>query len=69
MRMVAYLLAIICLIVAVIYFVMPAGSLPAFMPGYEAGSTHIHMKHAVIAIVAAVVLFLIGWLAARPRGA
>ena len=65
MRMIAYLLAIICLIVAVVYFLMPAGSLPAFMPGYEAGSAHIHMKHAVIAVVAAVVLFLIGWFVGR----
>jgi hypothetical protein len=49
------------------YFVMPAGSLPTFMPGYEAGSVHVHMKHAIFAIVAAVVLFLIGWLIGRRR--
>jgi hypothetical protein len=67
MRMLAYLLAIICIIAAVMYFVMPAGSLPTFMPGYEAGSVHVHMKHAIIAIVAAVVLFLIGWLIGRHR--
>ncbi len=67
MRMLAYLLAIICIIVAVMYFVMPAGQLPTFMPGYEAGSAHVHMKHAIIAIVAAVVLFLIGWLIGRRR--
>jgi hypothetical protein len=67
MRMLAYLLAIICIIVAVMYFVMPAGSLPTFMPGYEAGSAHIHVKHAIIAIVAAIVLFLIGWLIGRRR--
>jgi hypothetical protein len=42
--MLAYLLAIICIIAAVMYFVMPAGSLPTFMPGYEAGSAHIHMN-------------------------
>jgi hypothetical protein len=65
MRMLAYLLAIICVIAAVMYFVMPAGSLPTFMPGYEAGSAHIHMKHAIIAVVAAVVLFLIGWFVGR----
>jgi predicted permease len=65
--MLAYLLAIICIIAAVMYFVMPAGSLPTFMPGYEAGSAHIHMKHAIIAIVAAIVLFLIAWLIGRRR--
>ena len=67
MRLVAYLLAIICVIAAVMYFVMPAGQLPTFMPGFEVGSAHIHMKHAIIALVAAVVLFLIGWLIGRRR--
>ena len=62
MRMLAFLLAIICIVAAVVYFVMPAGSLPTFMPGYEAGSAHMHVKHAVIALVAGVILFLIGWL-------
>ena len=33
MRMLAYLLAIICVIAAVVYFVMPAGSLPTFHAG------------------------------------
>ncbi len=65
MKMLAYLLAIICVVAAVMYFVMPAGSLPTFMPGYEAGSAHVHMKHAVIAVVGAVVLFLIGWFLGR----
>jgi hypothetical protein len=67
MRMLAYLLAIICIIAAVMYFVMPGGSLPTFMPGYEAGSAHIHHRHAIAAIAAAVILFLIGWFIGRRR--
>ena len=67
MRMLAYLLAILCLIAAVMYFAMPAGSLPTFMPGYMAGSDHIHIKRAAIAAVIAIVLFLIGWFAGRSR--
>lgn len=67
MRMLAYLLAIICLIAAVMYFAMPAGSLPTLMPGYIAGSDHIHIKRAAIAAVAAIVLLLIGWLLGRSR--
>ncbi len=42
MKMIAYLLAVVCVIVAVMYYVIPGGSLPTFMPGYDAGSTHIH---------------------------
>lgn len=67
MRMIAYILAIICIIAAVVYVATPAGSLPSFMPGYLAGSAHVHTKHAVIAVIAAVVLFLIGWFAGRSR--
>ena len=61
MRAIAYVLAIICIVAAVMYFAMPAGQLPSFMPGYEAGSAHIHSKHAIIAVVAAVILAVIGW--------
>ena len=44
---------------------LPAGQLPTFMPGYSAGSPLIHMKHAIAAAVAAVVLFAIGWFVGR----
>jgi hypothetical protein len=65
MKMIAYLLAIICAIVAAMYFFMPAGQLPTFMPGYLAGSTHIHTTHGVAAVAAAVVLFVVGWFSGR----
>jgi len=60
MKMPAYLLAVVCLVVAVMYYVMPGGALPTFMPGYVAGSTHIHTMHAVAAVTGAVVFLLIG---------
>jgi hypothetical protein len=69
MRMLAYLLAIICVILAVMYYVMPAGNLPTFMPGYLAGSSHVHLTHALAAAVAAVVLFVLGWFFGRSRTA
>lgn len=65
MKMLAWLLAVIFLIVAIVYFVIPAGSLPGFMPGFEAGSAHIHAKHAVVALVVAVVFGGLGWFAGR----
>jgi hypothetical protein len=65
MRIIAWLLAIICVIAAVVYFTTQAGSLPTFLPGYEAGSTHVHLKHGVVAVVAAIILFLIGWFLGR----
>ncbi len=67
MRLVAYLLAIICVIAAIVYFTMPADKLPDFMPGHLAGSTRIHTTHALAAAVAAVVLFIMGWAVGRSR--
>jgi hypothetical protein len=65
MKMLAYLLAIVCVIAAVIYYTMPANQLPSFMPGYDVASPLIHFKHAYAAAGAAIVLFLIGWLMGR----
>jgi hypothetical protein len=45
--------------------VVPAESLPSFLPGFEAGSTRVHVKHGVVSAVGAVVLFGIGWWAGR----
>jgi uncharacterized membrane protein len=65
MKMAALILGIIFLILAVVYFAIPAGSLPSFLPGFEAGSEHVHAKHGVAALVVAVVLFVISWYAGR----
>jgi hypothetical protein len=59
MKLIAYALAIVCLIVAVMYFSLPGGSLPAFMPGYVPGSTHIHILHGFAAVTGAVFFVLI----------
>jgi hypothetical protein len=62
----AYGLSIICVIIAVLYFVLPGGSLPTFLPGYVAGSTRVHKLHAFAAATGAVVFLLIG-LSTRRR--
>jgi hypothetical protein len=67
--MLAYLLAIVCVVLAVMYYVTAAGNLPIFMPGYIAGSSHVHQTHAIAAAVAAVVLFVLGWFFGRSRTA
>ena len=65
MKMLAFLLAIVCAVIAVMYYTMPAGSLPPFMPGHVAGSPLIHMKHAIAAAAAAVVFLVIGLFVGR----
>jgi len=65
MKIVCYLLGIILIVVAVMYFVMPADQLPSFMPGHQAGVMRVHYKHGVLAGVIAIVLLIAGWVMAR----
>ena len=57
MRAVAIILGLAA--VAVVYWVVPAGSLPGFVPGFEAGSARVHVKHGLAAAAVAVVMFAI----------
>ena len=66
MKTLAYGLSIICVVIAVTYYVLPGGSLPTFLPGYVAGSTRVHKLHAFAAATGAVVFLLIG-LSTRRR--
>ncbi len=65
MKTAAIVLGVICLIAAVMYWLVPAGSLPSFIPGYEAGSTRIHVKHGIVAAAVGVVLFGVAWFAGK----
>jgi hypothetical protein len=66
MKLVLTVLGIILLIVAAVYFVMPADQLPGFFPGHEAGVTRIHAKHGIVAGVAGLVLLAAGvWMGRR----
>ena len=67
MKTIAVVLGLLCVIVAIVYVVVPAGSLPTFLPGFEAGSPRVHMKHGIVAAVAAVVLFAVAWFVGRLR--
>jgi hypothetical protein len=65
MKLICTLFGIVLLIVAVVYFVMPADQLPSFFPGHEAGLMRPHVKHGVVAVVAGVALLAIGWIMGR----
>jgi len=54
-------LGIIFIALSICYFVTPAGSLASFMPGFQAGSTHVHLKHAIASFILAVALFILAW--------
>ena len=54
----AILIGLLLLIAAVIYFITPAGSLPGFLPGHEAGVATPHTKHGILAIALALCAFV-----------
>ena len=56
MRAILIILGLACAAAAIAYWVVPAGSLPGFVPGFEAGSDHIHVKHGIAAAVVAAAL-------------
>jgi hypothetical protein len=63
MRAVAAILGLAFAAAAIVYWTMPAGSLP----GFEAGSTLVHVKHGIAAAAAAVLCFGFGWYAGRSH--
>ena len=66
MKLVLTLLGVVLLVVAAVYFLMPADQLPSFFPGHEAGVTRMHTKHGIIAGVAGLVLVAAGvWMGRR----
>ncbi len=69
MRNAAMVLGLVLAVIAVVYWVVPAGSLRGFFPGFEAGGTRVHVKHGIAAAVVAVVVFAFAWYAGRSRSA
>ena len=66
MRLIATLLGVVLIAVAVVYFLVPADSLPGFFPGHEEGVTRVHIKHVVVSGAAGIVLLAAGiWMGRR----
>ncbi|MEI7805537.1 MAG: hypothetical protein WCI56_09435 [Hyphomicrobiales bacterium] len=61
MKLICTVLGLALIVVAAIYFLMPADQLPNFLPGYEAGMTRIRLKHGIASGAAGVVLLAVGW--------
>ena len=60
MKLILTVLGVVLLVVAAVYFMMPADQLPTFFPGHAAGDAHVHTKHGIVAAVAGVVLLAAG---------
>jgi hypothetical protein len=57
----AGVLGVALVALAVVYWVEPAGSLPSWLPGHEAGSGHHHAKHGIAAFLLGVALLIFAW--------
>jgi len=54
----AVIVGLLLVIVAVLYWLEPAGQLPAFLPGYAPGSLHHHATHGILAFALALCCFI-----------
>jgi hypothetical protein len=65
MKTILFLLGIVLIVVAAVYLLVPADSLPSFMPGHEAGMLRPRMKHGLAAGAVGIVLIALGWFVGR----
>jgi len=66
MKLVLTAVGVVLLVVAAVYFLLPADQLPAFFPGHEAGVARMHYKHGIVSGVAGIVLLAAGvWIGRR----
>jgi uncharacterized membrane protein HdeD (DUF308 family) len=65
------LLGVLLIVVAIIYFVEPAHSLPSFFPGHVSATDteahHHHTKHGIAALVVALACFAFAWFQTGPK--
>jgi hypothetical protein len=64
----AVIAGVVLLALAILYFADPAKSLPSFIPGHEAGSTHHHVKHGIAALCLGLGCFVLAWFQTGPSG-
>ncbi len=60
MKLLLNVLGVILLVIAAVYFLVPADQLPGFLPGHEAGVARVHVKHGVGSGVVGVALLAAG---------
>ena len=63
----AVVLGIALIVIAIVYWVEPAGSLPSFFPGHETGSSHHHVKHGIAAFLVGLACLAFAWFNTGPK--
>ncbi len=69
LALLAVLAGVVLIVLAIVYWIEPARSLPSFFPGHEAGSGHHHVKHGIAAFFVGLALFVFAWFKTGPKRA
>ena len=57
----------VLIVLAIVYWALPAKSLPSWLPGHEAGSSHHHVKHGIAAFLLGLACFAYAWFQTGPK--
>jgi hypothetical protein len=57
----AVVVGIALIVIAIVYWIEPAKSLPSFFPGHQAGSNHHHVKHGIAAFLVGLAALVYAW--------
>jgi hypothetical protein len=63
----AVVAGVVLIVVAIVYWVEPASSLPSFFPGHQAGSSHHHVKHGIAAFLVGLACLAFAWFRSGPK--
>jgi hypothetical protein len=61
------ILGIVFFVIGFVYTTHSAGSLPGYFPGFEAASSHKHVKHAIASFVVGAACFIVAWFQSAPK--
>jgi hypothetical protein len=63
----AVVIGIVLIVIGIVYWALPARSLPSFFPGHQAGSNHHHVKHGIAAFLLGVACLVFAWFRTGPK--
>ena len=63
----AVIVGIALIVIAIVYWVEPAKSLPSFFPGHQAGSAHHHVKHGIASFFVGLAALVFAWFRTGPK--
>ena len=63
----AVVVGLALIVLAVVYWAEPAGSLPSWLPGHESGSGHHHVKHGIASFLVGLACLAFAWFRTGPK--